>query len=57
MRVGHGHTEPDTPVGNPGHVHSVHWGHQHIVTSEDTGTESGFQGKPAESTIYVIRCY
>ena len=31
--------------------------HQHTVTPEHTGTESGFQGKPAESTTYVTRCY
>ena len=39
-------------------MYTAHNGsHQHIVTSEYTGTESGFQGKPAESIIYVIRCY
>ena len=40
------------------HMYTVHTGSpQHTVTPEYTGIESGFQEKPAESSIYVIRCY
>lgn len=38
-------------------MYTVYNVRQHSVTPEHSGTESVSQGKPAESVIYVIRCY
>lgn len=54
--VGHGHTE--LAGGKPNICTQCTLGVTSIlVTPEYTGIESGFQEKPAESSIYVIRCY